>query len=348
MWFLARSKSDDTVILDEPDVYMHADLQRRLIRLVKSRNPQLIVATHSIEIMAEVEPEEILVVDQGRREAKFADSLPAVQRIIDQIGGVHNLNLARLSATRRCLLLEGKDIEILKQFQNTLVPDADELLDTIPNMPIGGWGGWNYAVGSRMLLRNALGEEIRTYCLLDSDYHTAEAIAGRYEEAARVGVCLHIWQRKEIENYLLVPSAILRVIRSKLQKEIDGITEDRVRSRLEKIAEAQKDAAFDAISQEALAENRAKGIKFANEIARKRIDTAWSSLKGKLSVVSGKLLLSKLSEWGQNRFGVSLSARRLAREIRTSEFEPEMRNVILAIERGCEFAEVFTADERSA
>jgi hypothetical protein len=159
---------------------------------------------------------------------------------------------------------------------------------------------------------------------------------------------LHIWQRKEIENYLLVPSAILRVIRSKLQKEIHDLTEDRVRSRLEKIAEAQKDSAFDAISQEALAENRAKGTKFANEIARKRIDTAWSSLKGKLSVVSGKLLLSKLSEWGQNRFGVSLGARRLAREIRTSEIEPEMRNVILAIEQGCEFTEVFPVDKRSA
>jgi energy-coupling factor transporter ATP-binding protein EcfA2 len=177
MWFLARSKNDDTVILDEPDVYMHADLQRRLIRIVKSRNPQLIVATHSIEIMSEVEPDEILVIDQGRREAKFADSLPAVQRVIDQIGGVHNLNLARLSTSRKCLLLEGKDIEILKQFQNTLAPESTEPLDALPHMPIGGWGGWNYAVGSRMFLKNALGEEISTYCLLDSDYHTREAIA---------------------------------------------------------------------------------------------------------------------------------------------------------------------------
>ena len=33
MWFLARCRAFDTVILDEPDVYMHADLQRRLIRL---------------------------------------------------------------------------------------------------------------------------------------------------------------------------------------------------------------------------------------------------------------------------------------------------------------------------
>jgi energy-coupling factor transporter ATP-binding protein EcfA2 len=338
MWFLARSKNEDTVILDEPDVYMHADLQRRLIRVVRSRNPQLIVATHSIEIMAEVEPDEILVIDQDRREAKFADSLPAVQRIIDQIGGVHNLNLARLSTSRKCLLLEGKDIEILKQFQNTISPESDEPLDVLPHMPIGGWGGWNYAVGSRMFLKNALGEEIDTYCLLDSDYHTPEAIASRYEEAVRVGVRLHIWQRKEIENYLLVPAAIMRVILAKARKKsIEGLREDTLRSRLEKFAESQKDTAFDAISQETLSENRSKGAKFANEIARKRIDSAWTSSEGRLSAVSGKVLLSKLSEWSKNRFDVSLGARRLARELSVEEILPEMRNVILAIGDGRTF-----------
>jgi energy-coupling factor transporter ATP-binding protein EcfA2 len=332
MWFLARSKGSATVIFDEPDVYMHPDLQRRLIRVVKSRNPQVIVATHSIEIMAEVDPEEILVIDQGRREAKFADSLPAVQRVIDQIGGVHNLNLARLSTSKKCLLVEGKDIEILKQLQNTLAPNSSEPVDAIPNMPIGGWGGWSYAVGSRMFLTNALGEDILTYCLLDSDYHTAEAISGRYEEAKRVGVCLHIWRRKEIENYLLVPSAILRAILSNSRKKGEITTEGEVRSELKKIAGAQKDAAFDAISQEVLSENRSQGTKFANEIARRRIDEAWCSTEGRISAVSGKLLLSRLSEWSQNRFGVSLSARRLARELRGCEIDTEASEVILAIE----------------
>jgi energy-coupling factor transporter ATP-binding protein EcfA2 len=332
MWFLARSKDEDTVILDEPDVYMHADLQRRLIRFVRSRNPQLIIATHSIEIMAEVEPEDILVIDQGRREAKFADSLPAVQRVIDQIGGVHNLNLARLSTSKRCILVEGKDLEILKQFQNNLIPHSPEPLDIVPNMSIGGWGGWSYAIGSRMLLTNALGEEIFVYCLLDSDYHTAEAVAARYAEARRVGVRLHIWERKEIENYLLVPGAIVRLIAQKLGKQGDPPPEDRVRAKLEKIAETKKDEAFDAISQEVLGENRSRGAKFANETARKRIDEAWTSFDGKLSTISGKFMLSKISEWAQSKFGAMLSARKLARELRHSEIAHEIQTVIAAIE----------------
>ncbi len=35
MWFLARAGRTHTVILDEPDVYMHPDLQRRLIRFLR-------------------------------------------------------------------------------------------------------------------------------------------------------------------------------------------------------------------------------------------------------------------------------------------------------------------------
>lgn len=338
MWFLARSRNETTVILDEPDVYMHADLQRRLIRLVRSRNRQVLIATHSVEIMAEVEPEEILVIDQGRREARFADSLPAVQQVIDRLGGVHNLNLARLSTSRKCLLLEGKDLEILKQLQNTLIPNSEEPFDTIPNMSIGGWGGWGYAVGSKMFLKNALGEEIYTYCLLDSDYHTTQSVSQRYADAQRVGVRLHIWERKEIENYLVVPDAVRRVIASKASRGVDPPEEGRVRRRLEKIAEAQKDAAFDAIAQEVLAENRGKGSKFANETARKKIDEAWASADGKFSLISGKLLLSKISEWSQDRFGVSFGTRRIARELKVYELSPEIKQVLPAIEDGREFA----------
>lgn len=189
-----------------------------------------------------------------------------------------------------------------------------------------------------MFLKNALGEEIFTYCLLDPDYHSPEAIAARYEEAKRVGVRVHVWRHKEIENYLLVPSAIRRAIVSKLGKEIDGLTDNEVKSQLDKVANKQKNLAFDAIAQEILGENRSKGAKFANETARERISTAWGSLNGKLAIISGKLLFSKISEWSQNRFGVSFSARRIAREIRTYEMDPEIKEVVSAIEEKREIA----------
>ena len=72
MWFLVQAKGSQTVILDEPDVYMHPDLQRKLVKTVQRSGQQLLLTTHSVEIMSEVAPENILVIDGARRSSAFA------------------------------------------------------------------------------------------------------------------------------------------------------------------------------------------------------------------------------------------------------------------------------------
>lgn len=67
MWFLCRCSPSSTVILDEPDVYMHADLQRKLIRSLKGRYNQIIITSHSTEIISEVEPDNILLIDKSKK-----------------------------------------------------------------------------------------------------------------------------------------------------------------------------------------------------------------------------------------------------------------------------------------
>lgn len=69
IWFLTLFRESEIIILDEPDVYMHADLQKRLIRLIKNEFPQVILTTHSIEIMSEVEPEDILIIDKEAKKS---------------------------------------------------------------------------------------------------------------------------------------------------------------------------------------------------------------------------------------------------------------------------------------
>ena len=182
IWFLSRNAVDCTVVLDEPDVYMHPDLQRKLFRLTRGRFRQCIVATHSVEIMAEADPGNILIIDKKERRSRYANNEPGVQVLIDQIGGIHNVHLARLWSARKFLLVEGKDIGLLKHFHGTLFPDVELPIDAIPSLPIGGWSGWPYAVGSSMTLKNAVGDRITTYCILDSDYHSSTEIEERYVE----------------------------------------------------------------------------------------------------------------------------------------------------------------------
>lgn len=336
MWFLTNNfEPDDTIILDEPDVYMHADLQRRLIRLLRNREQQIIVATHSTEILAEVKPEDVLVVDRRRAESRFATSLPAVQRVLENIGSAHNIQLTRLWSARRFLLVEGKDIALLKRFHDTLFPDSPEPLDAIPHNSIGGWSGWNNAIGSSLFLNNAGGDQITTYCVLDSDYHTTDQINSRLDSARRYAVELHIWNRKEIENYLIVPAVILRIIQAGCNS-IPPTLED-VEAVLRDITARLRDETFDAMSNDFHVEDRASGVTKANQKARERIDQAWPTLEGRVSIVSGKRVLSMLSDWAKRSHSVSFGPARIAQELTHYEIDPEVRAVVSAIENNVPF-----------
>ncbi len=331
MWFVTRSKDSDTIIFDEPDVYMHPDLQRKLLRFIRGRNPQCIIATHSTELLAETEPSNILIVERSRDKSSFSVNLPAVQKIIEEIGSAQNLQLTRLWSAGRLLLVEGKDIKFLKRFQNLIFPDSRISFEQLPNMPIGGWSGWPYAIGSAMLLKNAFDEQIITYCVLDSDYYPPEIIEKRNEEALRKNVVLHIWNRKEIENYLVIPNIIQRVIASRSQNSQPTISD--IEMKIEEISESLKNETIDCYSQEYHNIERSRGIASANKKARELVNSRWTTNSEKLHVISGKTIISELSKWATESFGVSFSSSALLNEIQRNEIDQEIVAIITKIEK---------------
>lgn len=332
MWFLTHAGQSSSIILDEPDVYMHADLQRRLIRLLRTRHHQTIIATHSVEIMSEVEPDEILVIDRSKRTSAFADTQPEVQSLLTNIGSIHNIQLARLHAAGRFIMVEGDDMDFLKRFQNTLFPNSPTPIDTIPHKSVGGWSGWERARGLAILLQDAAPTTIQPYCILDSDYHTPDSIQKRRKTAKTEGIQLHIWKRKEIENYLLVPTAIRRAIQKSGLKKGQVPTENEIEQKLEEIADALRLDVLNLMAAEYFEEDRKGGFPGANKQALERVEQAWKTPEGKLALVSGKEVIHRLAEWTNKQFGVLLNAMKLAKELTRSELDEEIQSVLAAIE----------------
>lgn len=337
MWFLCRCSGATTVVLDEPDVYMHPDLQRKLIRLVRNLFPQVIVATHSVEIIADLDPSEILIIDRTQTESRFADTLPAVQSLIDQIGGIHNVHLARLWGARRCVLVEGDDLSYLKVIHDKLHPDAQYALDDIPNSAIGGWDGWPYAIGQNMMAKNALGQVVRVFCILDSDYHTPDEIDFRRKQARERKVELHIWSRKEIENDFLIPNVIARVVCARDTRLDSGSVREEIEEKLFAIVGELKDDVFDAFATRFRDQNRGWTVARANKEARTHLGDALKQLDTALERVSGKEVLKQLSGWLDATYGRGVSLRDILKEIRPQEVPTELADVISAIERNVPF-----------
>lgn len=336
VWFLARNEKSPTIVLDEPDVYLHADLQRKLMRLLQTSHQQVIVATHSVEIMAEVEPSDILTVNGQVRKSKWANNLRGVQRIIDNIGGVHNLQFARLANARRCLFVEGNDVDILKRIYDLLMPTVDPL-DILPRLSVGGWDGWQKVVGTAQFLRNSTEGVIKAYSLFDSDYHEPQDILDRYEEASRLSIRLHVWERKEIENYLLDPACLQRVIASRVRSSIVAPSTEEVEAKLIEIAEGLIDDSADDCTASYFQRHRRLGVATATRWARAYVRERRSELGGLLSVVPGKTVVRQLSEWTNESFGITFGPATLARELRVNEVSPEMHDVLKAIQSGTSF-----------
>lgn len=331
MWFLARTGPEtSTVILDEPDVYMHPDLQRKLIRLLKRRYPQTLVATHSIEIMAEVPPRNVLVINKAQNESRFATSVPSVQKVIDHIGGVHNIQLARLAHARRFLFVEGDDLEILQQFQNALLPESQDAFESIPHASLGGWSNWKQAVGLAQGLKNAAEQAVTTYCILDRDYHSEEEIGQVLAYAKKHEAQFHIWNRKEIENYLLVPTAIHRTLQLEAHTGQEVPSVQCIEKQLEVITDGMYDEVLTAIVTFHSSRDKTTAVKWALEYMQNN----WSDRMNRLAIVSGKVVLSMLRDWSQREFGLSFTDLGVARVLVPSELPPEVHALVKAIEYG--------------
>lgn len=322
IWFICRSEDKETIILDEPDVYMHPDLQKKLLDLVKKQYKQIIIATHSVEIISEVDPENIVMIDKHQRKMKYANSLEAVQSIIDNIGGVQNISLIRIGLTKKCLFLEGKDIKILQKMFEKLYPDKDSLIKTLPYIELHGFSNLNEAFGASQLFYNETNGGIKSICILDRDFYPEEMLSEKKEKAIENHLCLHIWGKKEIENYLLIPKVLFRIT------ELTRENYENFLVNFEALVEEEKDNIVDQISQHIKEANARLDVSACNRQARKEIEMKWRSLEEKLSLVPGKKFIRKVNNWMRKEYGVSCSIDRIIKEIRVDEVESEMVEVL--------------------
>lgn len=68
--YIARSDDATLLIVDEPDIYLHPDLQKKFIKLVRDLDCQIILATHSTAIVNESKFDEVVLIDKTKNSSK--------------------------------------------------------------------------------------------------------------------------------------------------------------------------------------------------------------------------------------------------------------------------------------
>src|SRR5262249_21629195 len=117
---IVKARHSSLLVIDEPDIYLHSDLQRQLVSLLYELGPDVLIATHSTEIVSEVEPSSLLAINKKHKSARQLKDVSQVRRVFAALGSNLNPILTQVAKTRRALFVEGGDFQILSCFARTL------------------------------------------------------------------------------------------------------------------------------------------------------------------------------------------------------------------------------------
>lgn len=200
------------LLLDEPDAHLHAILQvellRRLQEFVSKNNKQVLVATHSAEVIKSLSPTLILQIEGGS--ARYCKTESQIKSLLLGLGVEHFPLLHKIQTLKKVVFIEADfDRNILNEFANKLSLDIS---DKVVFWPMAN----NHKDRKQVFLH--LKDEISNLKIIsvedkdNSEYNnTNRDLSISNINQLEEGNCKFYprrWRRWELENYLINPRAI--------------------------------------------------------------------------------------------------------------------------------------------
>ncbi len=226
VYALATSPAINVLLLDEPDAHLHTTLQHDMLEnlglLAERTGKQVLVATHSAELLRNSPPELILEVREGGRGSHYLTENHQKVGLLAGLGSSYAPRIDQVRRTKRLLFVEGNDCAVLRAF-------AAQLGTGWP----AAWVEWHttYSHRERRQLFLALQEEIpdlRCYSLRDRDDEPLDTVGPSLEDkgmAITPEFFPRKWRRRYIESYVVWPPA-LAAAAGRTQAAVEKILSD--------------------------------------------------------------------------------------------------------------------------
>ena len=338
---ISRCSTSDLLVVDEPEVYLHPEVQRQLLGILRDQYPDILVATHSVEIVSEADPSEILLINKSHRSAHRLHDIEGVQQAIDNIGSIQNITLTELARNGRILFVEGiDDYKVIRRFARILGYGDLAAGSGLTPLESGGFGSWPKVEALAWGLEKALGPKLRIAAIYDRDYRCEkESIYLSKELETKIDFA-HFHERKEIENYLLslepLTRAVMQAIRERSRRTgEEAVSEVDVRSMLAQITRRLKaDCRGQYVSKycdffKGSGRDRAELTTEALEV----FDRKWAKLDSRLGIVPGKKVLKSIRTKLQKSYKVALSDIRIASAYKKEEVPEDMARLVARLEQ---------------
>jgi len=335
-----RSRDASIIIIDEPEIYLHPDVQRQLLGILRSFEADVLLATHSVEIMGEADPSEILIVDKKNSSANRLRDIEGIQQAIESLGSTQNVTLTQLARTRKIIFVEGiNDYKLIRRFARRLDYEKLSAGNDLTSLESGGFSSWSKIKALSWGLSKTLKAIIPIAAIYDRDFYCEEYINEIDIELSLELKLAHIHKRKEIENYLLVPSVLERVLektikeREKRSQNPIARGED-IKSILDRITEQEKNK-FQSQYIAKRTDFLQKTGKDSATITRETLewfDAKWKYLEKRMEIISGKQILKMLRDEVQTLYCVNLTDIKIIDEFTRNEIPNDLVSLIERLE----------------
>lgn len=338
--FLMQAKKATLLIVDEPDIYLHADLQRQLVGLLKKLGPDIVLATHSTEIISEVEPDSLLNINKRYRTARRIKDTHELQNVFQFLGSNLNPILTQLAKTKRAVFVEGKDFQIFSKFARKL---GYEEVANRSDFAVVAAEGFNplkvkdFSQG----IEATLGTKLIKGVIFDRDYRSLGETEVILKELRKHCAYAAIHSCKELENYLLNPVAIKKAIeirlaeRKKRGESVKTFSAD-VESLLQEITDGMKNrVAAQYVPRRKNFEKKADPSideTTLTEQAMNEFDQQWNDLSQRIKLAPGKEVFAALNNELQKRAGIHLTSAQIIDAFEEKEVPEEMVEIIKNLE----------------
>jgi hypothetical protein len=333
---LIQSSDASLFLIDEPDIYLHSDLQRQLLSLLRNLGPDILIATHSTEIITKAETDDIVLINKRRKTARRIQHPSQLQEVFSALGSNLNPILTQLAKTRRAVFVEGKDFQIIGKFARKLGSESVGNRSEFAVVPVEGFNP-DRIQSLKTGMETTLGLNILAAAILDKDYRCdeeREPIATRCKLFCNY---LRIHERKEIENFLLVPPAVDRAASRRVADQAKRTGHSATYSLntaelLEEFASQKKSyvAAQYIANRRRFERYNAPSLNDATitEDALVEFEECWKAPELRLAVIPGKDALSTLNQTLQEEYGVSVTPTAILDAMKASEIPDEMQQLI--------------------
>ncbi|WNR45147.1 ATP-dependent nuclease [Paenibacillus roseipurpureus] len=324
---ISRSKDSTLLIVDEPEVYLHPDVQRQLLGILRDCGPDILLASHSKEILEEADPSEIIMVNKNKQVAMRLPEITGIGEALNSLGSVPNVNLTHLARSRRILFVDGQyDYKLLRRLAKQVDLNELSLGNDITAFVSGGYSNWEQI---KSFATNLTSDgSLHIGAIFNRDFELDQELSKKLDEFEQHLGFFHVYESYELENYLLDPVAI--------DKAVNKAIEDRFRRTGKSAPEAESiHQILDRITEpfkRSIMDKYLTDKEKSDLEVMKDFESKWKDLNYRMTSVKGKEVLRLLKAEVESIYSVKITDFNIIDELTVENISGELKELLFGLE----------------